>query len=204
MNDVAHLYRLTSPSGKAYFGIAKNPRKRWQEHLCAANAGSRCALHKAIRKHTFEAFRKEVLVTASLAYVKALERRAIAAYGTLAPVGYNLTEGGDGTHGYAHREETKRKISSAQKGRPLSSSHKEKLSVAQTGKTLSAEHKRKIGVASAALERPASWGQAISAALRGKKRSEEQRAARAENQRRLWADPEYRAKMMAARAARRG
>lgn len=203
MTDVAHLYKLTSPSGKVYIGVAKNTKKRWQEHACSAKNGSSCAIHKAMRKYGFDAFKKEVLVTSTFSFVKELEVKAIAAYNTLAPFGYNLTDGGDGTNGYTHTQEARRRISSSQKGRAFSEEHKAKLSKANAGKIHSEEHKRKIGAASSATPRTAAWKEAIGAALRGKTRTPEQRAARAENQRLMWADPEYRASMMAARAAKK-
>jgi group I intron endonuclease len=74
--------------------------------------------------------------------------------------GYNLSEGGEGSLGIKHTEETKRKISEAHKGnqynlgRKLSEDHKRKLSEAATGRTspnkgkpMSEEQKRKISEA---------------------------------------------------------
>ena len=166
--DTAHLYRLTSPSGRVYIGIAKNTRKRWQEHVQSARNGSRCVLHSAIRKYGFDNFKKEVLVTSTFAYVKDLEVKAIAAYGTMAPVGYNLTAGGDGTNGYAHTGETKQRVSAAQKGRTFTEEHKRRLSEARKGKTMSEEQKQKIRATVKAVPRSAEWCANISKAKKGK------------------------------------
>lgn len=175
MTDIAHLYRLTSPSGKIYIGIAKNVRKRWQEHAYSALVGSKCALHAAIRKYGFSEFKKEVLVTSTFSYVKQLEIKTIAAFNSLAPAGYNLTAGGDGTHGYAHTDETKRRVSAAQKGRAFSEEHRRRLSEARKGKKMSDEQKQKIRTSVKAVVRTAEWCENISKAKRGvsPKRSEE-------------------------------
>ena len=65
----------------------------------------------------------------------------------------NLTNGGDGSSGYIHNEESLKKISYSKKGKPshnkgksLSEEHKRKLREAHKGKTLSEEHKRKLSV----------------------------------------------------------
>lgn len=164
---MAHLYRLTSPSGRCYLGIAKNVRKRWCEHAADARNGKGYALHAAIRKYGFDNFKKEILVTSTFAYVKELEVRAIAAYNTMVG-GYNLTEGGDGTNGYTHTAETKQRVSSVQKGRVFTEEHKRKLSEARKGKTMSEEQKQKIRAAVQAVPRSAEWCANISKAKKGK------------------------------------
>jgi len=56
--------------------------------------------------------------------------RADLGLGTLV----NLTDGGDGKRGCKQTEEAKRRISEANKGRPLSEEHKEKIRKSLTGK----------------------------------------------------------------------
>lgn len=64
----------------------------------------------------------------------------------------NLTDGGEGTSGHIHTEETKRKISNTLKGvpkKPMSEETKRKLSESKKGKPWNGKHteesKRKIG-----------------------------------------------------------
>jgi group I intron endonuclease len=196
MTNTAHLYRLTSPSGRAYIGIAKNVRKRWLEHSHAARCGSKCALHKAIRKYGFDNFKKEVLLISTFSYVKEIEIKAIAAYSTMVPAGYNMTAGGDGTFGRIASEAEKQRMSLAQKGRMLTEEHKIKLSLAHKGKTMPDAQKQKIRATLKATPRRPEWGKNISKAKKGVSQTEEARKIRAESQKLKWADPEYKTRQL--------
>ena len=59
----------------------------------------------------------------------------------------NLTQGGEGVSGYKHTPETRRKMSEARKGKPLSDETRCKMSEVKKGKPLSDEHKRKMSEA---------------------------------------------------------
>lgn len=144
MTEIAHLYRLTSPSGKVYIGITKNVYTRWQQHVLDAHRGSKCTLHKAIRKYGFDNFKKEILVTSTLSYVKEMEVKAIAAYSTMVPAGYNMTAGGDGTAGYIFTDEDKMKIGLVQKGRKHSEESKRLRSEKLKGLPLSEATRQKL------------------------------------------------------------
>jgi group I intron endonuclease len=196
MTEVAYLYRLTSPSGRAYIGIAKNVRKRWQEHGNASRCGSKCALHSAIRKYGFENFIKEILVKSYIDYIKDLEVKAIVAYSTMVPAGYNMTAGGDGTFGRIVTAAEKQRISLAQKGRTFTEDHKLKLSLARKGKTMSDNQKQKIQATLKAIPRKLEWGKNISKAKKGVSQTEEARKIRAESQKLKWADPEYKTRQL--------
>jgi group I intron endonuclease len=180
MTEIAHLYRLTSPSGRTYIGIAKNVHKRWQEHSYDARCGSNCALHRAIRKYSFDKFKKEILVTSTFSYVKEMEVKAIAAYSTMAPAGYNMTEGGDGTVGYIFTDEDRIKIGLAQKGRKHSEESKRARSKKLKGLPLSDETKQKLKDAwvRRKLEKPMTdeTKHKLSLASRGKTHSVETKA----------------------------
>lgn len=116
------LYRLTSPSGKAYIGItSQTTAKRWWKHKNNAahgrgsRMGSECmALYDAIRKYGSDGFKVETLVIADFEYLKDLERKVIAEFGTKAPNGYNLTVGGDGAVGASPTDAARQKMSQAQ------------------------------------------------------------------------------------------
>lgn len=92
------LYRLTSPSGKSYIGITtKTAEARWAKHVEHA-LGKRDSgyLYNALRKHGAESFAVETLVVADdTDYLRDLEKRAIVAFGTRYPFGYNVAGGGE-------------------------------------------------------------------------------------------------------------
>lgn len=113
------LYKLTSPSGKSYIGItSKTLDERWAGHVRRSQEDRcYCAISAAIKKYGQEAFRKEVLIESSdWSELCILEKRAIAEYGTLFPVGYNLTIGGEGVLG-PKTERAKRVHAEAQRKR---------------------------------------------------------------------------------------
>lgn len=93
------LYKLTSPSGKIYLGITtKTLDQRWKQHIKESRRSKNYTLHNAIRKYGAEAFIVKCLVIADdVAFLLDLEKKAIAAFGTKSPGGYNLVAGGLGT-----------------------------------------------------------------------------------------------------------
>lgn len=113
------LYRVTAPSGKAYIGISsKTTEQRWKKHVEHA-LGKRTsgALYAAMRKYGSDNFKVETLVIADdWEYLCDLEKKAIHAYNTKAPFGYNVTDGGEGVLG-PRSDEVKARISIAQKKR---------------------------------------------------------------------------------------
>lgn len=176
-------YKVTHvESGKAYIGITtRNLKIRWKEHrICSRRFG----VSPAIRKHGPSAFSIEQIASAkSLDDLHELERTLIKQHGTLAPAGYNLSGGGDGT--WNPSEETRRRISIA--ARSMSDATKKKISDAGKGRRKSAETCAKIGavhrglkrspetverIRTALLARPPrspEWSAKIAAAHRGRK-----------------------------------
>jgi hypothetical protein len=164
---VGELYRLDFPNGKSYIGITNETAAlRFARHVKKANAGQKQAVLNAIRKYSPGRVKVSTLVIANdWGYLLDLERRAIQAFGTKAPSGYNLTDGGEGVLGLECRPETRAKISAANLGRkmtdeqrakvseglrrrdPPSETTRAKLSAANSGKIHSPETRAKCGVA---------------------------------------------------------
>lgn len=93
------VYLITSPSGKQYVGKTVAAfETRWEQHCRDARNGSRFAIHCAIRKYGRNSFKHKILHVGvdDPEQLSSLEIAEIANHGTLAPKGYNMTEGGEG------------------------------------------------------------------------------------------------------------
>lgn len=100
------IYIITNiVNAKQYVGITNDLKRRWRRHR---NANDGQLLHRAILKHGVDAFVFTHFADAfDVDSAKSIEKMLIAEHNTLAPHGYNLTEGGDGTFGYKHTEASK-------------------------------------------------------------------------------------------------
>lgn len=123
------LYSIKSPSGKRYIGISsKTAERRWHVHQMRVKEGRDQALQRAIRKYGADKFLLETLVKADdWGFLCDLERKAIKAYGSKFPTGYNLTDGGEGVIGKTVSEETRKKMSESQKRRFATQDQSERL-----------------------------------------------------------------------------
>ena len=121
------VYKHTFPNGKVYIGITMmDPVKRW-------NGGSgyrkQPKIYNAILYYGWRNIKHDILYTGlSKAEAEATEIRLIAQYNSTKN-GYNVDHGGNTTG--THSEETKQKISTANKGKNL-------------GKTVPEENKKRL------------------------------------------------------------
>lgn len=125
------LYKVTNQANdKSYIGWTDNLERRWKQHK-RPSSESLC-LRNAIQKYGLDVFTLEVLETCeSDTYAKLLEIAAIKGFNTKTPNGYNMTDGGEGTMGRLHSEESKQKMSKWQRGvkkSPRSQEIKQKIS----------------------------------------------------------------------------
>lgn len=141
------IYQLISPSNKSYIGKTTQPlKKRLGQHSRFKDGGF--AIHGALRKYGLESFVVQELSRATTEeQLTNLEKLWIILLQSANPkYGYNLTWGGDGG---SHNEETKAKLSKAQKGvpnKPHSLETRQKMSRSHMGMVFSESHKRKISV----------------------------------------------------------
>lgn len=108
------IYIITNIlNGMQYVGITNDLNRRWARHK---GANEDQFIHRAIKKHGVNNFVFTHFADAFTAEsAKILERMLIAEHNTMAPCGYNLTAGGDGTFGRKHSEATKAKIKATNK-----------------------------------------------------------------------------------------
>ncbi len=171
------IYKATNrANGKIYIGQTVELLKyRKAAHIRKALEGSRYYFHNAIRKYGPDVFVWEAIcLCLSKDEADKKEGKFIKSFNAKGPLGYNMTDGGEGTLGCHPSEETRIKMSMAtklviqRKGAPyfLGMKHtaesRAKITAAQTGKKrgpYSNEHNEKIRNA-----------------LRGRTISEEQKA----------------------------
>lgn len=112
---MGELYRITSPSGKVYIGItSRTAEDRFKEHVRNARGKAKGLLYRAIRKYGADQMIVETLgASEDWGELCAMERSAIAFFGTKAPKGMNATDGGDGVLGYKPTPDVLAKVSAA-------------------------------------------------------------------------------------------
>ena len=134
---INEVYLITNcVNGKVYVGITNQGAEvRFGHHLYEARSGSTFPIHNSIRKYGPENFKQTVLeVCDNYDILKEREKYWISFYNSKdRSMGYNLTEGGDGTLGRLHSEETKDKIRQKAIGRKASEETKKKMSEAKKG-----------------------------------------------------------------------
>lgn len=103
-------------NGKKYIGItSQKPERRWRN----GNGYPVGAFHRAIIKYGWNGFSHEILLSGlDEKTAKDEEKRLILQFQTNnKKCGYNITDGGDGTCGYARSDEEKNRMSASRKGR---------------------------------------------------------------------------------------
>lgn len=145
------VYKHTSPSNKVYIGITKRePKIRWGN----GNSYKRQPhFYNAIIKYGWKNFKHEVLYeNLTEEQAKLLEISLIHYHkSNNNKFGYNLTNGGDGCKGRVTSEETKQKISKANKGKPgnhnkASAETIAKMRLAHLGDKWSPERRQKASI----------------------------------------------------------
>lgn len=147
------VYKHTSPSNKVYIGITHlKPEHRWGRDGNGYKNNKH--LINAIKKYGWNNFKHEILfdgLTKTEAEQKEME--LIVYYkSNQSKYGYNLDNGGRcvGTRS----DQTKKKLSEANKGKHHSEDTKRKMSQSGRGRIFSEEHKQKISEALTGIRRP--------------------------------------------------
>jgi group I intron endonuclease len=178
------IYLITNTvNQKKYIGITRNLRGRWYQHKITN--GSSPYLHKAIKKYGIESFVFEHLATAfNLDFAQIIEKNLISEFGTKAPKGYNLTDGGEGVNGLEVSHETRMRLSKISKERWSDPKFSEKMLEVRH----SEEYRQKQSEISkkvwsdpnnlAKIKKPKNHGEKIRALKLGKKQSAEHVANR--------------------------
>jgi group I intron endonuclease len=159
-------------------------------HACTVTP-TKSIIKNAIKKYGRDKFKLEVLLQSTQEYCYEMERKAIEAYNTLTPNGYNICTGGkgaigifgeaNGMFGRKHSEETRDKMRQIALGRKASDETKEKMRESAKHRVISEENQLKIYTS-----------------MLGKKHSPETIAKLRLQKQMAWQNPEFKAKMHAA------
>lgn len=107
------VYKITNKlTNKVYIGITnQGSGARYRHHWYESRTGEPSPIHRSMAKYGEENFTLEIIDFAdTYDELKEKEKYWIKWYNsTDRSIGYNLTEGGDGTFGRMHSEETKEK-----------------------------------------------------------------------------------------------
>ncbi|AWY10144.1 terminase large subunit [Vibrio phage VP-1] len=140
-------------NGKSYVGITKRGMEtRWKQHVRHAARGSLYPFHCAISKYGEQAFTHEILFVSDnqdYAELQEMEQHFIKYYNTKR-IGYNLTDGGEGTLGFKFSKESRRLMKesaakrdkSTYKGPEHTEEQKRKWSALRQG--VSTQHNKKL------------------------------------------------------------
>ena len=151
------VYKITNKiTGKIYIGITnQGSGARYRHHWYESRIGEPSPIHRSMAKYGEDNFTLEIIDFAeTYEEVKEKEKFWIKKFNsTDRNIGYNLTEGGDGTFGRTHSEETKEKIRQKALGRKISEETKKKMSEARIGKCSDKqrEHLKKISIQAKAI-----------------------------------------------------
>lgn len=171
------VYMHEFPNSKVYIGITcQDPQQRWKlgrGYLSRNKDGSykQPLMANAILKYDWNDIKHQVIfqgLTKKEAEQKEIE--LIKYYqSNNRKFGYNIENGGNSNG--KHTEETKKKISSANRGRVRSEEARQKMSVAKTGKkrpSFSTETRQKLGLVNKGRKRTEETKKKISDAKKGK------------------------------------
>ena len=151
------VYKITNKiTGKIYIGITnQGSGARYRHHWYESRIGEPSPIHRSMAKYGEDNFTLEIIDFAeTYEELKEKEKFWIKEFNsTDRNIGYNLTEGGDGTFGRTHSEETKEKIRQKVLGRKISEETKKKMSEARIGKCSDKqrEHLKKISIQAKAI-----------------------------------------------------
>ena len=118
------IYMYTFPNGKRYIGKTSTSLKDRQGGVNWSGYSHCTVLMKAVKKYGIENIVQEILFEDEMTdeYSSRLERMCILLFKTNCrrfknpQYGYNTTDGGEGTIGHQHTEESKRKMSKSKTG----------------------------------------------------------------------------------------
>lgn len=141
---------------KAYVGVTADLEKRLGQHMFGRTDRPERPICRAIRKYRWNSFAVAVLDRHdNWSYaVKVLEPHYISKYQTnVRGIGYNLTNGGEGSFGFKHTDETRSRLSRMKRGGKMSAQGRANIAKASALRRHTPETKEKIRRAKLGVKR---------------------------------------------------
>lgn len=177
------IYGLVGPDGLRYVGQTRRRlRDRYRAHERDMERGSQLRVHRWWRKLE----KGPEIVVLEECEAERLDEREIAWISELRASGHRLCNHKDGGARGVPDEESRARMSAAQRGRKATPETKEKLSASRRGRAFSSEHRARISQGLRQSEKAKRKRKAIAAAQIGAKRSPEARERMAAAQRRRY------------------
>ena len=141
-------------NGKIYIGQTVNSlENRIGKHLCEKKLNN--PFPRALRKYGIQSFEFSIIDNASSKEVLDIKEKFwIRQYDSHGPQGYNLTDGGEGSCGFKHTKESRKKMGLLQTGEKShrwgkhhSEKTRKKMSMAKIGKPFTEDHCKNLSEA---------------------------------------------------------
>jgi group I intron endonuclease len=142
MKGVIYCYHCI-PTGKKYIGQTIHEKERKRRHTTSCKNGVDNKFYRAVRKYGWNNFIYGIIEEYDDRVLNEQETFYIDYYDTFHN-GYNSTLGGEGVRGFTHNENTRKKLSKANKGKIIPLETREKISKSNIGKIVTEETKKKI------------------------------------------------------------
>lgn len=161
-------------TGKRYIGQAVDYEKRKASHINAlkGNYHSNKYLQSSWNKYGENAFKFFLITECDVEQLNELEIEYIRRFDTVAPNGYNMTLGGEGTRGFKWSDESRTMVSKSRMGKRVG------VDAPFYGKKHEAETLEKMRLATSDLWKDPAFRQRQVEAHTGKKQSEETKRKR--------------------------
>lgn len=133
MDKICGIYKITSPSGKIYIGQSSDIKRRFYCYSVINNCENQIRLKRSLLKYKPENHIFEIIEECSVNLLSERERYWQEHYNVLGEKGLNCKLTSTDTKNALLSDETKIKISKANKGRIISKETRDKMSKSRTG-----------------------------------------------------------------------